>query len=197
MSKREERKNEIRQRIISACLHLMGQKNFQRITMKDVCEEADVARKTLYSYFPSKENMLDEVSRSVMFDTSINSFSNALENHAGTRERLDEAFANVSAPTAEYGEYIEVFIQLIQNLTIRISANSGYLNALHETVYKFFVACLECSDTKNDIDARVLADLVTNTMVGIVLSWVNDQSYPARERFDELKEFVAKMILVN
>lgn len=196
MSKREVRKNEIRKRIISACLRLMGEKSFQQITMKEVCDKAEVARKTLYSYFPSKDAMLDEVSYSVMFDTSINSFINALDNHSGTKERLDDAFASVSAPTDKYSKNIDVFIQLIQNLTMHISTNSQYLKALHDAVYTFFATCLESSDTKPDLDARVIADLTTDTMVGIVLSWINDTNYPARERFNQLKEHVAKMILV-
>lgn len=197
MSKREERKNEIRRRIITACLHLMGQKHFQHITMKDVCEEADVARKTLYSYFASKEEMLDEVSRSVMFDTSINSFTDALSNHSDTIDRLNDAFASVSAPTDEFSEHIDVFIQLIQNLTIHISVNSKYLAALHEAVFQFFTSCLQNSDTKNGLDARVIADLTTNTMIGIILSWVNNQDYPAIDRFNELKELICKIILVD
>ena len=197
MSKREERKNQIHQRIIAACLNLMGQKSFQQITMKDVCAEAQVARKTLYSYFSSKEEMLDEVSRSVMFDTAIGSFSEALRNHQGTRERLTEAFARVSAPTDAYSEHMDVFIQLIQNLTMRISANSGQLSVLHQAVYDFFAACLENSDTKDEIDIRILSDLTVNTMVGIILSWVSDQEYPARERFIDLKNHIAKLILTK
>jgi AcrR family transcriptional regulator len=197
MTKREERKNQIRKRIITACLSLMGQKNFQLITMKEVCEEANVARKTLYSYFPSKEDMLDEVSRSVMFDTSISSFTNALKNHQGTKERLDEAFLNVSAPTDEYSEHIEIFIQLIQNLTMRMTVSSAQLTVLHQAVYDFFKACLDNSDTKDGLDVQIISDLTVNTMIGIVLSWVNNQNYPARERFNDLKKHLAKMILLD
>lgn len=197
MSKREERKNEIQQRIITACLNLMGQKGFQQITMKDICEEAAVARKTLYSYFSSKEELLDEVSRSVMFDSSIASFTNALKNHQGTKERLDEAFTNASAPTDEFGDHIDVFIQLIQNLTLRIAANSAQLTAFHQAVYDFFAACLANTDTKKGIDIQIIADLTVNTMIGIIISWVNNPTYPARERFVNLKNHISQMILVE
>ena len=197
MSKREDRKNQIRQRIIDACLNLMGQKNFQQITMKDVCKEAMVARKTLYSYFSSKEDMFDEVSRSVMFEQSMDSFTNALKNHSTTKERLEEAFVNASAPTDEYGESIDVFIQLIQNLTMRISVNSSQLTAFHQVVYDFFSDCLEKPDTKNNINVQIISDLTVNTMIGIIISWVNNQSYPARERFNDLKNHIAMMILAD
>lgn len=197
MSKREDRKSQNRQRIIDACLTLMGQKNFQKITMKDVCEEAMVARKTLYSYFSSKEDMLDEVSRSVMFEQSMDSFTNALKKHSDTKQRLNEAFDHVSAPMDEYGESIDIFIQLIQNLTMRISANSSQLTSFHQVVYDFFSDCLKNPDTKNDINVEIISDLTVNTMIGIIISWVNDQSYPAQERFDDLKNHIAKVILAD
>src|ERR1700678_4431392 len=50
-----------RQRLIDAGLALLQRQDFERIQVKDVAEEADVALGTLYSYFSSKEHLFAEV----------------------------------------------------------------------------------------------------------------------------------------
>jgi TetR/AcrR family transcriptional regulator, cholesterol catabolism regulator len=50
-----------RQRIIDAGLTLLERGEYERIQIKDVAEEADVALGTLYHYFSSKEHLFAEV----------------------------------------------------------------------------------------------------------------------------------------
>ena len=50
-----------RQRIIDAGLVLLERNEYERIQIKDVAEEADVALGTLYHYFSSKEHLFAEV----------------------------------------------------------------------------------------------------------------------------------------
>lgn len=50
-----------RQRIVAAALDLLGQREYERIQVKDVAEQASVALGTVYNYFPSKEALFSEV----------------------------------------------------------------------------------------------------------------------------------------
>src|SRR3984957_2707101 len=50
-----------RQRIIDAGLVLLERNEYERIQIKDVAEEADVALGTVYHYFSSKEHLFAEV----------------------------------------------------------------------------------------------------------------------------------------
>ena len=50
-----------RDRIIDAGLALLGARDFDKIQVKDVAEEANVALGTLYHYFSSKEHLFAEV----------------------------------------------------------------------------------------------------------------------------------------
>ncbi len=50
-----------RQRIIDAGLALLERNEYERIQIKDVAEEADVALGTLYHYFSSKQHLFAEV----------------------------------------------------------------------------------------------------------------------------------------
>ncbi len=50
-----------RNRIVAAGLALLGERDFDKIQVKDVAEEANVALGTLYHYFASKEHLFAEV----------------------------------------------------------------------------------------------------------------------------------------
>ncbi len=50
-----------RDRIVAAGLALLGERDFDKIQVKDVAEEANVALGTLYHYFASKEHLFAEV----------------------------------------------------------------------------------------------------------------------------------------
>lgn len=50
-----------RDRIVDAGLTLLGKRDFDKIQVKDVAEEANVALGTLYHYFSSKEHLFAEV----------------------------------------------------------------------------------------------------------------------------------------
>lgn len=196
MSKRDDQKQQNRLKIINAYISLLGHKSFQEITVTDICLEANVARKTLYSHFASKEEILDKVSQRVMFSGAINAFSLTLKQHKKTTDRLNETFSQVSIPLTVYnGTKIDVFIQLIQNLTMRLASYSTKLAEFHEAAYHYFNECKKSDDTKNDFDVTFIADLTVNTLVGIILSWVSDQEYPAQQRMENLKQHIANLIL--
>ncbi len=56
--RRERRKEETRQRIITAALELMQEKPFDQLTVEEITERADVAKGTFFHYFPTKEHLL-------------------------------------------------------------------------------------------------------------------------------------------
>jgi AcrR family transcriptional regulator len=52
---RERKKAQTRERIASVALELFSRRGFEAVTIEEICEAAEVARATLFSYFPTKE----------------------------------------------------------------------------------------------------------------------------------------------
>lgn len=196
MATRDEQKRKNRLKIINAYLELLGKTSLQDITIANICAQAGVARKTLYSHFSSKEDILDSVSQQVMFTGAIRAFGSETEIGQDTRSRLDNTFNQFVLPLTTYrGKKIDVFVQLIHNMTARLSVYSGLYREFHQAAYRYFESCRQSEDARDDFDVSFVADLTVNAAVGIILSWVSDSDYPAEQRMFQLKEHVASLVL--
>jgi AcrR family transcriptional regulator len=61
-SRRERKKQETRQRLLEAGWQLFRQRGYDDTTIAEIAEAADVAKGTLFNYFPTKESFLDQIS---------------------------------------------------------------------------------------------------------------------------------------
>lgn len=58
LNRRERKKEETRDNIIQCALVLFRQKGFEQTSMEEIAATADIAKGTLYNYFPDKESVL-------------------------------------------------------------------------------------------------------------------------------------------
>jgi len=66
-SRRERKKKETRAKLIDAIYHLTATQGLESVTIRDVATEADIGLGSFYSYFDSKEALLDEAIVEIMF----------------------------------------------------------------------------------------------------------------------------------
>jgi AcrR family transcriptional regulator len=55
---RERNKQKVTQRIIAVAVELFKTRGYHQTTIEDIAEQAEVSRRTLFNYFPSKEALL-------------------------------------------------------------------------------------------------------------------------------------------
>jgi AcrR family transcriptional regulator len=55
---RERKKEQARRRITDAALRLFGDRGFEAVTVNEIAESAEVAKATLFNYFPTKESLV-------------------------------------------------------------------------------------------------------------------------------------------
>jgi AcrR family transcriptional regulator len=55
---RERKKQQTREAIAEAARRLFGERGFERVTVAEIARAADVAEKTVFNYFPTKEDLV-------------------------------------------------------------------------------------------------------------------------------------------
>jgi AcrR family transcriptional regulator len=60
-SRRERRKKEVRERLLQAAWRLFSDQGYDETTVAEIAEAADVAKGTVFNYFPTKESIAEQI----------------------------------------------------------------------------------------------------------------------------------------
>lgn len=102
---RERKKEQTRQRIATVALRLFADRGFEAVTVNEIAEAAEVAKATLFSYFPTKESLVlhgaagDDLAGITARRPPGQTFLEALRAHY-------RALAAVQVPAAELGALV-------------------------------------------------------------------------------------------
>jgi len=171
-SRRERRKREVHDRIVEAAVALFERQGFDTTTALEIADTADVAEKTFYNHFPTKQHLIEELARESL-ERLMEILTRARDAGGSARERLLRFFAS-AADEAESGsrplarELILEWIRISQVEEDR---------RLHDG----FAALLADGDAETR-EREFLADIAVATYTGILINWVSRSGYPLRDR---------------
>ena len=101
-SRRARRKLEVRGRILAAAAELFDERGFAATKVADLCERADVAHKTFFNHFGSKQDLLRELAGESLGQL-LADVEAARKQGRSTRERLERFFAVVAERVCQSG----------------------------------------------------------------------------------------------
>lgn len=152
------KKEETRRKIVDTAMALFKQQGVDATTMEQIAAEADIAKGTLYNYFPVKEAILDEFMKRAF-----------REGHAGRMERLRalpdtrarlsqllrELIGGVQAQPEIFERYFVYRIRNMISLRQDESAESG-MGRVEEEVIRMGQ---EAGELRSDLPLDLLVDL--------------------------------------
>ena len=96
-SRRERKKRETRERIITTALELFGRKGIENTTVDEIAAAADIGKGTIYNYFRTNKDKrftmirpLIETSRGVSYQVGASANFEPVAQLAGTSSTVDE-----------------------------------------------------------------------------------------------------------
>jgi len=192
--RRARRKREVHHRIPEAAASLFEAKGSTATTAVEIAAAADVAEKTFYNHFASKQTLTQELA-----EESLVRLRRMLEHaraHPGsTGDRLEDFFRR-AADDAEHGSR-GLTRELILEL-VRASHVDDVGPQRNRHLHHCFADLLRDGIAQGEIDGALDVDFFTElcvaTYIGIILNWVSVPDYPLQARLLAAARFLADAI---
>ncbi|MFV8167022.1 TetR/AcrR family transcriptional regulator [Mycobacterium sp. 134] len=171
MDRTQRRKQEVRERILQAAFDLFLSQGVDATKIEDICERADVANRTFFNHFATRQDML-----AALAEQRLLNLQEVLRDRSGepVPARLIGLFDDIAGTLTRSGDtYRELIGALFATTGLRLPRGYG----LHQT----FVELIEDGVARGEVtrkhDPRTLADIIVGALVGGVISWTTEESY--------------------
>ena len=91
LNRRDRKKNVLKKNIVETAMRLFKAQGFQGTTMGEIADQVDIAKATLYNYFPLKETILSEFVQQSIADR-VDEVRRLIQESPGTRTVLFTLF---------------------------------------------------------------------------------------------------------
>lgn len=180
-SRRERRKLEVRNRILTSAVELFDANGVQTTTVAEICERADVAQKTFFNHFPARRALLREIAEDGL-STLLEDIEAARKQPGSTRDRLLHFFSQVAENAENAGAMRRELLTEIIHAAHESASESEQARLLHDA----FGAIVRDGVAAGDVGLRHDEDTLTELLIGafyvLMLNFANLEGYPLRER---------------
>lgn len=179
-SRRERRRLEIRLRIVDTAFLLFETQGYEATTVTEIAERADIAYGTLFQHFPSKLDLLREVSGRAL-GRLFENVEEVSKRSGSFAERLVMLFETTAENAESMGPQTRELISAMLALSIPETADADD-RRIRLAFRKFLDEGLAASEVREDEDIDTLLEVIVGVWYSLFLSWVRIDGFPLRER---------------
>lgn len=150
------RKDITKKKIEDACLLLLNQKNIFDLSIKDICQKANIGRSTFYLHYKDINDLINCIEEEALLEI----FNVCLEN---INKRIDELCIISS-------QYIKKEYNLYKTLILK--TNFHFENKVKNKFENLFISYFLKSD--DTIFAKYYCSFVIHGAIGVVREWILD-----------------------
>jgi Transcriptional regulator len=172
--------------IIDSLTQLMAEKDFDKITINEIADRANVNRGTIYLHYTDKFDLLNHC-----IDTHLNKlFEICISKSDNTTLTSKVAMLNIF-------EYLELHALLYSNLL----TNKGiptFRERLLSIVQKITEEQIYTKGNNRELNKEVLIQYVASATVGVIEWWItNSIPYPPKDMVEQLWLLLERVQLVH
>ena len=198
IGRREKRKIEIRGRIEDAAYLLFKTQGIEDTSIEQICEEADVARRTFYGYFPNKHALLGGLGVSRLYSQSEPMLQQLMSNFSTTKARLE---AMIDYIESNFAGYEDVDRHLILLAPTTLANNTEQQREIGNSAIASFTRLIlvgqESGDARTEFSPEILASMIVGTLNTLTTSWAIDSDYPIFAKLEEARVMFEQLICIE
>jgi AcrR family transcriptional regulator len=174
-SRMERKKKDVREKIIAAAVELFAHNGYANTTMEQIAEAADVARKTLYNYFPVKEAIADAHARNVSLLMAEKNLV-MIQGLPDTRSRLVAALNNVYTWVEANPELAAIAIGYRLKNFCAESEEHPELTGTQRVMDEIIRRGQEAGEIRSDISIKMVVIYLDALRGSTFFEWLKDRS---------------------
>ena len=198
IGRREKRKIEIRGRIEDAAYLLFKTQGIEDTSIEQICEEADVARRTFYGYFPNKHALLGGLGVSRLYSQSEPMLQQLMSNFSTTKARLEAMIDYIESNFAGYEDVDRHLILLAPTTLANNTEQQREIgNSAIASFTRLILAGQESGDARTEFSPEILASMIVGTLNTLTTSWAIDSDYPIFAKLEEARVMFEQLICIE
>jgi AcrR family transcriptional regulator len=190
LSRRERRKLALRGRILEAAADLLQRKGFAATRVSEICDRADVAHKTFFNHFRSKQELVREIARLAIDDLLVE-IEAARKQGASTRDRLDRFFRRTAERSLEAGPMFREVVTELVHVVHASEQGSEQARKLHDAFGAIVKDGLAAGDVTRRHDAETLTEMILGAYYVLIFNYANLDDFPLAEQSAAVARFLA------
>jgi AcrR family transcriptional regulator len=188
---RERKKQRTREAIVAAALQLFEERGFDQTTIADIAEAADIAPRTFFGYFPSKEDVVF-----ADFPQTVEGLSARLDDRAEDETAIDaiRAWIDEVLEEVDLRDERERCRKRVIGQSEALAAHNRALMGQVEQLLAGHIA-RDLGDRPDDVRPHMIASAVIGTLTALDVKGSDDGGSPptkeeARAMVDEALRFL-------
>jgi AcrR family transcriptional regulator len=193
LSRRERRRREVHRRILDAAVELFDTRGVEDTRIDDICERADLAQKTFFNHFPTKQHLFREIAQAFIGNVCT-LVEEARKRPGSTAERLTDVFRRAGDVARQRGPRHRELVQEVMRISAAEAIAPPHEGGLPEAFHALLRDGLEVGDVTRLQAPIFLTEMIVSVLQGVVLRWAHDEHYSIEQHLEEAASFLCRAI---
>ena len=175
-SRIERRKEKTRQTIVNAAMKLIKKNGYDATTMEQIAEKADIAKGTLYNYFPVKEAVVSEFIRRTSVEKNMERLAK-LPSLPDTRSRMVTVFSELMVGVRAQKEIFEKYFVYQMQRLVSLQESDEPKSGLPLIGSAIIRLGQQSGELRSDAPVHILEDMFEAYFVEVVKQFYKDPEH--------------------
>ncbi len=195
-TRRDRRRREVHERLVQAAVDRFERQGVQATKVDDICAVADVAQKTFFNHFPTKQHVIREIASTFLHE--LLAILDETRRTAGTTgERLGRFFTRIAADIEAASPMRRALVMEVIRLVHDDRAEAEQSRQLRASFGVLLRDGVRAGDVTRAHPLPVLTQIVMGAFYALMLDWVSVDGFPMRARATGVARFLAAALAVE
>jgi AcrR family transcriptional regulator len=181
----DRKKEDTLKKIVTVAVDLFNQYGFESVTMEQIAVVADIAKGTLYNYFPSKESIINTYLQRTFQERNEDRISQ-LRRLPNTRSRLIHVFSLLIEGVQRQKQIFEIFmVHRMKHVITLQPVEEGQQSGLTLLIHEIISLGIESKELRSDLPEDILEGLVEFALIQVIKPlYLQPDHYDMRQSID-------------